>query len=334
MTPVSRVIVLAGCLCMALLASCRAANQPLIPTDLPTVTLSLTPAPTRTPAGDVTPTERPTTIVIAGQASPTSLLGPVRTPDDQFVTPTSRPLNPNAPRIEFFTSDPLNAEPGKPITLFWSARGVDSAVIYQLDDDGRRTQTYNVAPDDRLTVQTRTRDRGALRFLLTIGSNDTYSEASVEIPFACPVLWFFSPPPATCASSAPEETRLADQTMERGRMIYVESRNIIYVLFNDGQQPAWLSFENRYDPTIHADRDPNAPPNFIQPLRQLGFLWRTNETVRVRLGLGLAEEISFDGFIQSAPVRNGVEDIYVSGADGKIINVVPGGEQWLLIGFQ
>jgi hypothetical protein len=316
-----------------LISACQASSQRLIPTDLPTATVTLTATLTRTPAGDITPTIRPTIAIIAGQATPTPLLGASRTPlPEQFTTPTPRPLNPNAPRIEFFTSDPLSAEPGKPVTLYWSARGVDSAVIYELDEEGRRTQVYNVAPDDSLTINTRSSDRGALRFLLTIGINETYSEASIEIPFACPVEWFFAPPPAACASTAPEETRLADQTMERGRMIFVESRNIIYVLFNDGQQPAWVSFENTYDPTIHSDRDPNAPPNFIQPLRELGYLWRTRDTVRVRLGLGLAEEVSFDGFIQSAPVRNGVEDIYMSGADGKVINVVPGGDQWLLIG--
>ena len=329
-----RLLLLLGVIGVAVLvSSCQATSQPLIPTDLPTATVTLTPTLTRTPASDVTPTQRPTNVVIAGQSSPTPLLGASRTPQsEQFITPTPRPLNPNAPRIEFFTSDPLSAEPGKPVTLYWSARGVDSAVIYEVDEEGRRTQVYNVSPDDSLTINTRSSDRGALRFLLTIGINDTYSEASVEIPFACPVEWFFAPPPASCASTAPEETRIVDQTMERGRMIFVQSRNIIYVLFNDGQEPAWISFENTYDPTIHADRDPNAPPNFIQPLRELGYLWRSRDAVRVRLGLGLAEEVPFDGFIQSAPVRNAVEDIYISGADGKIINVVPGGEQWLLIG--
>ncbi|XWX03169.1 hypothetical protein VZO05_11720 [Aggregatilineales bacterium SYSU G02658] len=325
-------------LCCALawaLAACRAVNQPIIPTEQPTATVTRTPTPTHTPAGDITPTPRPTQPIIAGQPSPTPLLGPSRTPaPDQFNTPTPRPLNPNAPRIEFFTSDPLSVQPGQPVTLFWSARGVDSAVIYQLDAEGRRTQVYNVAPDSRLTIQTRTSDRGALRFLLAIGLNETYSEATVEIPLLCPVEWFFNPPPATCPAAAPEETRIVDQTMERGRMLYVQSRNVIYVLFNDGRQPAWLSFENRYDPAIHPDRDPNAPPTFIQPLRELGYLWRTNDTVRNRLGLGLAEEVSFDGVIQTAPVRPGVQDVYVSGADGRIIHIVPGGQQWLLIGIR
>jgi hypothetical protein len=320
-----------------LLAACQAASRPIVPTERPTATVTPTPSPTRTPAVDATPSPRPTQAAQAatpGGAAPTPLLGPSRTPAPaQFTTPTPRPLNPNAPRIEFFTSDPLSVEPGKVVTLYWSARGVDSAVIYRLDEDGRRTQVYNVPPDDRLPIQTRSSERGEMRFLLTIGQGDTYSEALVTIPFACPVQWFFAPPPATCASTAPVETRIVDQTFERGRMVYVQARNIIYVLFNDGSQPAWLSFENRYDPAIHADRDPNAPPQFIQPLRELGYLWRTNDTVRNRLGLGLAEEVAFDGFVQGAPVRAGVEDTYVSGADGKILHIVAGGREWLLIGF-
>jgi hypothetical protein len=190
---------------------------------------------------------------------------------------------------------------------------------------------YNVAPDDSLAIQTRQRDRGELRFVLAIGANDTYTEQALIIPLQCPVVWFFVPSPTECPSTAPEETQLIDQSFERGRMIYVASRNVIYVLFNDGAQPAWLSFENRYDPAIHPERDPNAPPDFIQPLRQLGYLWRGTETVRNRLGLGLAEEIIFDGFIQSAPISNGVESVYMSGADGTVLNVVPDGSAWLII---
>jgi hypothetical protein len=318
--------------CMGLLGACQATTQQLIPTDLPTVTASFTPTVTRTPARNITPTQRPTSTVIAGMASSTPLLGASRTPASvAFVSPTPRPFNPNAPRIEFFTSDPLSVEPGSVVTLYWSARGVDTAVIYRLDENGARTQVYNVSPDDNLPIQTRQSERGELRFLLAIGANDTYSEQELIIPLQCPVTWFFLPPPADCASSAPEETLIVDQTFERGRMIFVESRNIIYVLFNDGRSPTWLSFENRFDPAVNPERDPNAPPDFIQPLRELGFLWRTNDTVRNRLGLGLAEGITFDGFIQGTPTSGGVDNIYLSGSDARIINILAGGDEWLLI---
>jgi hypothetical protein len=325
------VAILGVCL-VNLLGACQATATQIIPTPLPTITQTFTPSPSRTPARNITPTPRPTQAVMVGMVSPTPLLGPTRTSaPSAFATPTPRNLNPNAPRIEFFTSDPLSVEPGKVVTLYWSARGVDNAVIYRLDENGARTQVYNVAPDDSLAIQTRQRDRGELRFVLAIGANDTYIEQPLIIPLQCPVVWFFVPSPTECPSTAPEETQLFDQSFERGRMIYVASRNVIYVLFNDGAQPAWLSFENRYDPAIHPERDPNAPPDFIQPLRQLGYLWRGTETVRNRLGLGLADEIVFDGFIQSAPISNGVESVYVSGADGTVLNMVPDGSTWLII---
>lgn len=313
-------------------SACAAAAVPLIPTDLPTQTLTFTPSPTRTPALNETPTARPTLPPPTG-ASPTPLLGAPRTPQGVaggFITPT-RVFNPNAPRIEFFTSDPLRVEPGKTVTLFWSARGVDNAVIYRLDAEGNRTQVYNVPPDGSLPITTRNSERGELRFVLSIGTGDNYSELTHSIPLTCPLTWFFNPPPNECPKARAEETRLIDQTFERGRMVFAEGRNVIFVLFNDGRKPAWLTFENRYNPDIHAERDPNAPPEFIQPLRELGYLWRTNDTVRTRLGLGLAEAVAFDGLIQAAPARNQAETLYISGADGKILNLLAGGEVWLVI---
>lgn len=324
-------VLLAGIL-WVVLSGCAAGAVALLPTEPPTITVTFTPSPSRTPAFNETPTARPPTqVMINTGASPTPLLGAARTPmSGGFVTPT-RVFNPNAPRIEFFTSDPLRVEPGKPVTLFWSARGIDNAVIYRLDTEGNRTQVYNVPPDGSLPITTRASERGELRFVLGIGTGDTYSELTHSIPLTCPLTWFFSPPPSDCPKARAEEMLLTDQTFERGRMVFAEGRNVIFVLFNDGRKPAWLTFENRYNPEIHPERDPNAPPEFIQPLRELGFLWRTNETVRTRLGLGLAEAVTFDGFIQAAPARTTSENLYISGADGKVLNLLVGGDVWLVI---
>jgi hypothetical protein len=121
-------------------------------------------------------------------------------------------------------------------------------------------------------------------------------------------------------------------TMERGRMVYILETDTIYTLFNDGQQPGWLSFANRYDPTIHQPRDENAPPDWIQPLDQLGYVWRTNSEVRTRLGLGLQEAITIDGFLQTTPASGDREIIYLSGANGVVIQILPGNEIWQVIG--
>ncbi len=316
------------------LASCEATSVPLIPTERPTITPTFTPTITATPNSNQTATPSPTQRATQDPSlpTPTPLLGASRTPSTVFVTPT-RSLNPNAPRIEFFTSDPLRIEPGKPVTLFWSARNTNQAVIYRLDSEGRRAEVFNVSADGNLPINTRISERGELRFVLAVGTNETYTEATHIIPLQCPLTWFFSPAPEDCPTRAPQETTLFDQTFERGRMIYAQELNVVYVLFNDGQSPAWLSFENRYNPEIHAERDPNAPPDFIQPLRELGYLWRTNDVVRTRLGLGLSEAITFDGFYQTSPASNQQQNVYLSGADGKVINAIAGGSSWFVIGF-
>jgi hypothetical protein len=315
-----------------LMSACDAGTELIVPTDPPTITPTFTPSPSRTPGRDATPTQRPTQIAQAtGGPSPTPLFGATRTPLPPDFPTATRPFNPNAPRIEFFTSDPLAVQPGSSITLFWSARGVDSAVIYRLDEDGNRTQAYNVAPDGNLPLTTRSSDRGDLRFLLTIGEGANYTEEAILIPLQCPIEWFFAPPPEDCADNAPVETTIVDMTMERGRMVYIQSSDIIYALFNDGQQPSWLSFNNRYDPTIHPPRDENAPPDMLQPLDQLGYVWRSDNDVRNRLGLGLQEAITIDGFVQTSTVR-GEEIIYISGANGVVLQVLPGNEIWQVIG--
>lgn len=314
-----------------ILAACEPASQLIVPTDPPTQTPTFTPSPTRTPGGEVTPTRRPTQIAQIGGASPTPLLGASRTPiPPDFPTPT-RPFDPNAPQIEFFTSDPLTITPGEEVRLFWSARNVDNAAIYRLDGNGNRSQVFNVAPDGNLLIDTVASDRGELAFTLVVGDGADERENTIVIPLQCPVDWFFAPAPEDCASGAPVETLIVDQEMERGRMLYIQETDVIYVLFNDGQQPAWSSFQNRYDPAIHAERDPNAPPEFIQPLAELGFVWRGNDTVRTRLGLGLRDAFRFDGFIQRAPGSGSADVIYISGGDGIVLQLLPGNEIWQII---
>ncbi len=316
--------------CLLLLSGCEASAQMVIPTALPTITATLTPSPTHTPARDVTPTQRPTSQRTAGP-SPTPLFGATRTPVvAALITPT-RILNPNAPRIEFFTSDVLAIAPGGTVTLYWSVRNVTTAVIYRLNRQGERTQAYNVPADGNLAINTRSSDRGQLDFVLTAGDGANIAEQLLTIPLQCPIAWFFSPSPEDCADAEPENTPLVEQPFERGRMIFAENRNLIYVLFNDGRSPAWLTFENRYDPAIHPERDENAPPEFIQPLRELGLVWRGNDAVRTRLGLGAAEATRFDGFIQVLTLVSGAEELYLSSADGSVLQLLLDGELWQLI---
>lgn len=326
-------VVVLSVLLALIAAACEPAAVQLIPTQRPTTTATYTPSPTRTPETEFTPrpiiTREPE---ISGGPTRTPLFGATATPLPPDAPTATRAFNPNAPSIEFFTSNPLSVQPGGTVTLFWSARRVDSAVIYRLNRDGERTQVYNnVAPDGSLEVSTDRSERDSVSFVLSVGQGDDRIEETLVVPLRCPVEWFFSPSPDDCAATNPLETLIKDQSFERGRMLYVEELNTIYVLFNDGQQPAWSEFESEYDPAIHAERDPNAPPEFIQPLRELGLLWRSNEVVRTRLGLGTSEALTFDGFYQTAPAAQNTEIIYISGADGNVLQLMPGAEIWQII---
>lgn len=317
-----------------LVSGCGAAAVQVIPTDPPTATMTFTPTVTRTPGAGATPTITPTPIPASptGGPSPTPLFGPTRTPPP-FEPTATRVVNPNAPRIEFFTSDVIAASPGSSITLYWSTRNVNGATIYRLDRSGARNQLWNVPPDGNLVVPTRRSDRDEIRFLLIAGDADLAVEAALNIPLACPEQWFFEPQPDSCPTEPAQESQLLEQRFERGRMLYVENTNQVYGLFNDGFDPAWISFENRYNPEIHAEFEESfvPPPGFYQPTGILGFVWRGSDTVRSRLGLALEPQIRYEGTIQTATLPNGEASLYASSTDGTVLQLIPGGAAWQII---
>ena len=306
-------------LLIVLVSGCGATAVQIVPTARPTATATATEAPTRTPARDVTPTIPPTLppMTSTGGPSPTPLFGAASTAEVGLPTQAGANLNPNAPRIEFFTSDAAAAAPGSTVTLYWSTRGAREAVIYQLVR-GVRERLWN--------------DRGSVDFILSVGKGTEYTEQQLSVPLACPDVWFFSPPPEACPNSPPQDTPLIEEPFERGRMLYVSSGDQVYALFNDGLSPAWLVLDNRFDPVTQPESDPNfsPPPGYYQPLRRLGFVWRGNDTVRNRLGLAIQPEASYNGFTQSA-TAGGAQTLYVSSADGTVLQLLPQGESWQII---
>jgi hypothetical protein len=323
---------IAVCLLLVGLTACSAAETIVIPTARPTATATATETVTRPPGLNVTPTAPPTreTQTPTRGPSPTPLFGQPLVVG--VVATASRTPNPNAPRIEFFTTNVLSVVPGEEAPLFWSARGADTATIYRLDAAGNRTQLWNVGPDGQLRVPTSRRDRGQIDFVLSIGDGPNRVEQSITIPLACPDTWFFQPPPAPCPGAAAVETQLIEQPFERGRMLFIGASNRIYVLFNDGSEPAWFSVENRYDPATQPEADENfvPQPGFFQPIRVLGFVWRGNDRVRLRLGLAVQQETSYQGFVQTAPSGES-ETIYATSADGTVLELLPNGASWQII---
>lgn len=309
-------------------AGCAASTPHVIPTPRPTQAPTDTPAPTNTPAATDTPQA---VSELADFASATPLFGPSATPAPG--QPTATPIiNPNAPRIEFFqAAGPV--EPGDAITLLWSTRNVERAVIYQLTPDGDRDRAWNVAPAGRQAVRTSLSDRAQIEFVIVAGAVGQEVEQRLIVPIICTVPWFFDPPPQECADAPPEEAFLIEQRFERGRMVYVRAENRIYALFNDGQRPAWIRFEDRYNPEEHAEFDAafQPPPGLFQPVARLGFLWRGNDTVRNRLGLAIETEVSFQGATQRSRLLDGTAALYITSPDGTILQILGTGGSWQII---
>lgn len=325
---------LAWLMAALLLAGCGASAQPIIPTDPPTITPTPTVTATRTPDLFATPTTVPTRAAVVGAGpSPTGLFGSTSTPPALLATPT-RPLNPNAPRIEFFTSDVLAASPGSNITLFWSTRNVNTATIYRLDASGQRAQLWNVPPDGSLPVSTRRTDRIQIDFVLSVGEGANSIEQRLTIPLSCPDPWFFEPGPDACPTGPPVESEVIEQPFERGRMLYLGRTNRIFVLFNDGREPAWIAADNRFDPAVHAQLEASfiPPPGLYQPVAILGFVWRGRDIVRNRLGLALLPEVNYQGVYQISAALDGAETLYISSADGSALQLLPAGAAWRIIG--
>ncbi|MBN1966821.1 MAG: hypothetical protein JW910_19365 [Anaerolineae bacterium] len=315
------------------LAACGGVIDPVIPTAFVSPTPTGTLRPTDTPA--VTPTEAPTRRVPAtGGPSPTPLIGPSRTPPPNVPTSTPRP-NPNAPRIEYFTADPVYVFPGDPLTLRWSIRGADRGAIYRLDDTGQRSQLWNIEPTGSLVVPTRRSDRGTAHFLLTVDAGAYYVEQALEVPLLCAYPWFFEPQPVACAASPETNSTHIEQLFQGGRMVYVEAEDVVYALFGDGRDPAWTFYANRYVGGQTPDEDPNfvPPPDLFEPTRILGLVWRGSDIVRNRLQLGLAPETTYEGAIQADGDPNGPNGatIYIRSADGSVLQLNPRGRSWEVV---
>ncbi|MBN2472290.1 MAG: hypothetical protein JXN59_16315, partial [Anaerolineae bacterium] len=306
-----------------------------IPTAPVSPTVTATPPTTATPLPRATepPTATPRRAAVTGGPSPTSIVGPTRTPRPDISTPTPRP-NPNAPRIEYFRGDPAYVFPGDSLTLFWSIRGADRAAIYKLDAQGQRSQLWNVEPAGSLVVPTRRSDRGLASYLLTVDNGEFYVEQLLEVPLLCAYEWFFAPAPVACPAARVTESTHIEQLFEGGRMIYVAEQDRVYVLFADGLAPAWTSFPNRYVGGEMPEEDTNfiPPPGRFQPIRILGLVWRGSDPVRNRLALGIAPEVTYEGAYQVDTGLDGNDTLFLRGADGSVLKLDPNGASWSVVG--
>ena len=306
------------------LAACGGNATPQVVTYAPTATHTVvitptpspdisTPLPTSTPV----PTRPPTTPTVG--PSPTRLVAPTLSPAPSTLTATSAPTLAGLD-VEYFTTDSEFVMPGENVTLFWNIRGADSARIFRVNEEGERLSRWDVNVSGSLTVTTRTSERDAARFEIEGETLGVTVEQLLLIPLRCPESWFFEPAPDSCPAALPAVSFQAEQTFEGGRMIWVETLDRIYVIFEDGIEPGWAQYPDDWvegDP--ERDDTLTVPPDLMQPVRGFGLVWRSVPRVQERLGWAVGPEVAFEGMYQADSPEQSVATLYLRMRDGGIV---------------
>jgi len=111
------------------------------------------------------------------------------------------------------------------------------------------------------------------------------------------------------------QIQVAEQVFERGRMMWIQPRKQIWVMFDEGGgKGKWSTFEDTYQDG-ESEFDPSLVPpegNF-QPERGFGKLWRENQTIFDALGWGLTPEFGYVSNYEYYPGGKVEQNQYVPG---------------------
>jgi hypothetical protein len=145
---------------------------------------------------------------------------------------------------------------------------------------------------------------------------------------SCPAQWFFSRfVPPNCPLSPAVASAASLQTFQNGFMLWIGQQDAIYVLYLDSVAPRWLVYNDAFQDGM-PETDPNISPpgGLFQPRRGFGYLWRTQQNVRDRLGWStFPTETGYT--VQTQIGADGV--IYMSEPNGGVYGLSADGTSWL-----
>jgi len=229
-----------------------------------------------------------------------------------------------------FTAEVVQDLPpaGKRIRFSWRTQGATHAGIWS-GTQMRFPRYWEATPpgEGTLTVDIEsTYYRDPMMTLVAQDAAGHEVQANVVVPWACQYAWFFPTDNRACPAYEASTTWAAEEPFERGRMIWLQEvrtgstvyQRLILVFYNDGRYEKYAdTFVEGVDP----ESDPTIvpPAGLYQPIRGFGKLWRTNTSVRDRLGWATAPE---QGFYTQWQMQIGESigiPFYVRRMDGRII---------------
>lgn len=252
---------------------------------------------------------------------------PPSTPGESTPPPTSVSFQ----YIQSFTADPMEINPGQPITLSWETTG-DSVTLWRLAATGQLSEWWDVEQSGSKVVETSERDRNAVRYMLFVTSGEVQEQAMVTINVRCTAEWFFSPEPDICPLEAAVTSDAAYQPFERGYMFWLGVRDRIYALVQRDVSREYYAFTDPWEPGL-PESDPNItpPPGYVQPVRGFGMVWRgeidLTANLRELLGWGTQPEAGYPARFQCDSPPKYVT-CYLSGPGGQVWVLEPEGSGW------
>jgi hypothetical protein len=230
--------------------------------------------------------------------------------------------------IDFFQAVPAEADPGDAVTLEWQTRGASRGAIYHLFG-GQLSTFWDVPASGTMTytIPGTMRNSDSL-MLFAIDDAGRNTSAVLVITLRCPDTWFFSPPPPECAGGPALTGLAAQESFEHGTMLWLGSEARIYVLFDDGRQPAWAAYADEWNPGVPESDPTIVPPAALyQPVRGFGLVWRTQPGLRDRLGWATGEEAGYTGALQRTG-RIKYNLTYLGALDSGVWELGPEGSAW------
>lgn len=157
----------------------------------------------------------------------------------------------------------------------------------------------------------------------------------VDAPVAAPVdricdtQWFFiEPRPADCPLSPPTASQGVYQEFENGYMIWFGALQLIYVMYNDAAHPRWQVFRDHFteDMPHFSEEYLNAPrAGLWQPRRGFGLLWRSDASIRNRIGWATMEwEMPYSLNAQQSADGS----LFLNAPDGHVFGLFSATTQW------
>jgi hypothetical protein len=285
----------------------QVAGLPATIENLPTAT----PLPSVTPTATATPTETPT-------APPTRVV--IHRP-----APTATP---QWPQIVSFTTDQSEVNPGENVTLRWDTADASRAVLQQYGADNTSYSEFSVAPDGSIVLPIAAQERLYHTFVINAyNAAGNSTSGSVTVYIRCPYTYFFAPPAETyhwdCPAGLAATSDAAEQYFEGGRMMWLGSEKMIYVLLNDGglytYADTWTAGQPDVDPGI------TPPDGRYKPVRGFGKVWGADPYIRSRLGWAMGPEQGYQAQFQYrwSGCCSSAQEFYLREIDQRVTHLSP-----------